>query len=212
MGGIVRCLLQRGDDDLLDLVQQDRRRPARPGLVDQPVQPPLDEPAPPLRHRLLADPQRSRPPECSTPPSAHASTILDRNANACVDFARRAHRCSCPAPHRQRQAGLRPARPGPIDQPGQPRLGEPAADVMDRHHAHPELVGQPGVHHIPAPSRPSTILARTASRDPPPAANSGQLSPLRTGQHELARLHHSNHKTSYLLTALNSDATHLDNH
>jgi len=25
-------------------------------------------------------------------PSAHASTIRDRNANACADFARRAHR------------------------------------------------------------------------------------------------------------------------
>jgi hypothetical protein len=28
-------------------------------------------------------------------PSAHANTILDRNANDCADFARRDHRSNC---------------------------------------------------------------------------------------------------------------------
>ena len=42
--------------DLFDLVQQDRRRPAGSGLIDQTLQPPVHEPATPLRHRLLPDP------------------------------------------------------------------------------------------------------------------------------------------------------------
>ena len=53
-------LLQGGGDDLLNLVQQDRRRPARPLLIAQPVQPALDEPAPPPGHVVLAGPQLRR--------------------------------------------------------------------------------------------------------------------------------------------------------
>ena len=55
-----RHRLQRLDDHLLDLLVAHRPRPARPRLVDQPVQPALGEPRPPLRHRRTAhpDPQR----------------------------------------------------------------------------------------------------------------------------------------------------------
>ena len=72
----------------------DGGRPGR-GLVDQPVQPALHEPAP-----ATCPPSRLRHPSFAATcllasPSAHASTIRDRNANACDDFARRAHRTNC---------------------------------------------------------------------------------------------------------------------
>ena len=57
MSGIFRHLLQGGGEDLVDLVKQDRWWAARPGLVEEPLQPPVDEPGPPLGDRLLTDPQ-----------------------------------------------------------------------------------------------------------------------------------------------------------
>ena len=55
-------------------------------------------------------------------PSAHANTILDRNANAsAAELDRRAHRLSSiPLRLGQRQPRLRPARTRPVDQSGQP--------------------------------------------------------------------------------------------
>jgi hypothetical protein len=46
--GALRCFLQCGRSDLADLIQQDRRRPARPDLIGQTQHATLDEPAPPL--------------------------------------------------------------------------------------------------------------------------------------------------------------------
>lgn len=57
---IRRGLFQGGGDDVLDLVQQDRRRSARPRLVDQPIEASVHEPATPLRHRMLPNPQGRR--------------------------------------------------------------------------------------------------------------------------------------------------------
>jgi hypothetical protein len=57
VGRLPGGLLQGRDHHLLDLVQRDRRRPARPVLVDQAIQPPPDEPAPPLAHRVGMHPQ-----------------------------------------------------------------------------------------------------------------------------------------------------------
>jgi hypothetical protein len=55
--GVGRGLLQGGHYHLLDLVHRDRRRPARPRLVDQPVQTSVDEPGPPLAHGRPGDPK-----------------------------------------------------------------------------------------------------------------------------------------------------------
>ena len=57
MRGVLRGLLQRRHDHVLDPVQQDRRRPARPRLVGQPVQPQLREPPAPLGHGARRHPQ-----------------------------------------------------------------------------------------------------------------------------------------------------------
>jgi hypothetical protein len=54
---IRRRRFQRPHDDLLDLGVSDRSRPSRPRLVEQPVQPPLGKPRPPLGHRRPADPE-----------------------------------------------------------------------------------------------------------------------------------------------------------
>ena len=52
-------LLQRGGDDLLHLLIADEPGPARPRLVSQPLQPVLQEPAPPLRHHVPGNTQLS---------------------------------------------------------------------------------------------------------------------------------------------------------
>src|SRR5664280_20227 len=49
--GIARRLLQRGNHDLLHLIDADRGRPPGPGLVHQPVQALGHKPASPLTHR-----------------------------------------------------------------------------------------------------------------------------------------------------------------
>lgn len=57
---LARSGFQRRDDNVLDLVEQDGRRPPRPRLVGQTLQPPLDEPGPPAVHRLLTHPEFGR--------------------------------------------------------------------------------------------------------------------------------------------------------
>ena len=63
-----RCLLQRRHDHVLDLVQSDRRRPARPILIDQPLQTLGQEPPPPLADRRRMHAQRCRDLDCWTSP------------------------------------------------------------------------------------------------------------------------------------------------
>jgi len=84
--------LQRLDHDRLDHIVTDRARRARARRVDQAFQPVGGEPVTPLRDRdpVTAQLRRDRGVR---PPRAQASTILDRNASACDDEGRRAHRC-----------------------------------------------------------------------------------------------------------------------
>jgi hypothetical protein len=58
--GVRRRLLQRLDDHSLVVVVTDRARLARPRLVVQPVETPLDEPVPPLANGLPVQPQTRR--------------------------------------------------------------------------------------------------------------------------------------------------------
>ena len=94
MGGVLRGRLQRGDHDILDLVHANRGRPARARLVNQSVQAIGDEPTTPLPDRGLRHPQLRRHALVVRPARA-GQHDLERNANACADFARRAHETNC---------------------------------------------------------------------------------------------------------------------
>ena len=77
-------------DDLLDLVQQDRRRTAGPVLVRQARHTALDDR---VRHFVIVGfetPSSAATPELKAPGSAHPRMILHRSAYACVDVAARA--------------------------------------------------------------------------------------------------------------------------
>ena len=91
MRGVLRRLLQGRHHDVLDLVEQDRRWPARAWLVDQAVQPPGDEPGPPLVHRRRAAPPGPRRPACSSRRRRRPARSGHRSARNCAVFARRAH-------------------------------------------------------------------------------------------------------------------------
>ena len=82
-----RAPLPGWHDHLLHLASRIVARHARPGLIAQPVQPPGQEPAPPLAHRGPADPQ-PRGTAYSEPPSAQASTIFARSASPWAVFRR----------------------------------------------------------------------------------------------------------------------------
>ena len=87
-----RGLLQRRGDHVFDLVEQDRRRPTRARLVDQPVQP-----------------RRRRTGAATWPPCArrHPQSVGD----LLVRPPRSAQRQHDPRPQRQRLRRLRPPRP-----------------------------------------------------------------------------------------------------
>jgi putative transposase len=55
---VLRCGLQGRHDDVLDLFHADRRRPARPRVIHEPIQPQLAKPTTPLADRRLRDPAR----------------------------------------------------------------------------------------------------------------------------------------------------------
>ena len=55
MRRVVRCFLERLDDDPLDIVIGDLARPTRTRVVVQPVEAVLDEPGPPFRDRGAGD-------------------------------------------------------------------------------------------------------------------------------------------------------------
>lgn len=101
-------LFQGGDHHVFDLVEQDRRRPTGAQLIVQTSKPVGDEPAPSPRHNARHDLQILRD-FLVRPPAAHASTILDHNANACEVLARLTHRETVPAHHRQHPICLRPS-------------------------------------------------------------------------------------------------------
>src|SRR4029453_13899130 len=104
--GVLGGLLQRGDHHRLHLLHRDRGRPTRPRLVAQPPHPGGAKPRPPLAPpppgratppprplpTVAGEPRRSPATCLLSTPSAHASTMRERNANACADFARRDQR------------------------------------------------------------------------------------------------------------------------
>ena len=171
----------------LDPVQQDRRRPARPRFVDQPVQPPLDEPAPPLRHRLLPDPQAAPPPAMFDEPSAQAKNDLGPQRQ-------RLRRRSTAAP----TAATDPARPrsttsSAFGRPGRGRSTSPSSrDSANRRRTlctvitlTPSSIGQPRVHHArlragqhdPRPDRRPRPLSRATQATEPARHRSTQTRP-----------------------------------
>jgi hypothetical protein len=104
--------LQRGHDHVLDLIQQDRRRPARPRLIMQTLQPPGDEPGPPPLHR-----RRPARAASSSPASRwsanwrrHLDTDLTATPSACAAVAVDIP----PAQARTIQARSARQRPGPL--------------------------------------------------------------------------------------------------
>ena len=91
---LARGRFQGGHDHVLNLVQQDRRRPSRPRLIVQAVQAPGDEPGPPPLHRRLIHPQGRRRPAYSSRPPRSAVRSSPARARYWAVFARLAHRVS----------------------------------------------------------------------------------------------------------------------
>ena len=145
MGSGFRDLLQGRGDDFLDLVQQDRRRPARARLVGQPVQALPGEPSPPPGHHVLADPQLSR----------DGLVVLAVGAGQ-HDLRPQRQRLGCLRPPRppgqllllgvrQHQAGLRPPRTGAVREPGYPVPSEPRPPLPHRLDRKTQISGDPGI-------------------------------------------------------------------
>ena len=84
--------LQGVDDDPLDLLHPDHRRP---GDVDQPVKTMLDEPVAPLTHRGHDIPT-PRATSALDAPVEHSSTMRHLSASAWADLRLRAHLMSWP--------------------------------------------------------------------------------------------------------------------
>src|ERR1039458_8332087 len=132
--GVLRGLLQRRGDDVLDLVQQDRRRPARARLIGEPVAPLLGEPPPPPGHRPLGHPQFR----------GDLVVVLAVGAGQ-HDPGPQRQRLRGPGPPRppgqlraflpgQLQPGLRPPAALRVGQARQPGSGVLAAPLADRDH------------------------------------------------------------------------------
>ena len=194
--GVRRGLLQRGDHHVLDLVEQDRRADGR-GAARRPARraggrrtgPASGSPSP-------ASPATGPPPRCSTSPSAQASTIFDRSANAC--------------------AVIRPPRPPGQLLPlgvGQHQLRPSAAPTAGRRPARHTAPGRTASARRPPSSwshptrrraartpRPgsahaSTIFARTANRADRPRPPTAAAAPARR-RSTRTRPQHAHHGTS----------------
>ena len=162
MRRVGRRLLQRRHHHLFDLVQQDRRRPARARLIDQAVQAVVDEPAPPLGDRVLHHPQVGR-------------DLLVRRpgCGAGQDDPRpqrqRLRRLRPPRPPLQlvafgagqHQIRLRASRPSAVDQAIHTGGFKSLAPLVDRCHRHTQIGRHPRRHrrrlgqrqHNPGPNR-----------------------------------------------------------
>jgi len=175
---LARGGLQRGHHHVLDLVQQDRRRPSRPRLIMQALQAPGDEPGPPAIHRRLIH------------------TQISCGLLVCPALRAAQHDLR---PQRQVLGSLRPPGPGdqlrpltllqhqvsftPADRrgvlkPGQPLRGELTPPLGHRLDRHPQRLRSPGIRHPlstcqddpgpvspPAPGNPArrTNSARSSS-------------------------------------------------
>ena len=183
---LARGGLQRRHDDVLDLVQQDRRRPARPRLIvpGRPGAAAMNR----ARHRSTVD--SSTPRSAATclfvPPSAQASTIFARSARYWAVFARRAHRISC-----ARSASARTS--SALGRPIGAASSSPASrwSANWRRHFDTDLTATPSACAAPAFDIPLGTgqddpgpVSPPALRQPRPAH---QLSPLIIRQHDLAQ-------------------------
>ena len=120
--GALRDLFQGPHHHLLHLGIGDGARHPRTRLVTQPVQPPGQEPRPPLGHRAAVDAQPRGDGRCCCRPRAQASTIRARKARPCA-VLRRLAQFSRSAPlvlrqHQRLQPGIwhtlqHTARPAP---------------------------------------------------------------------------------------------------
>ncbi len=138
-------LLQGGGDDLLDLVQQDGRRPAGPLLVMQAAKPARDEPAPPPGHVVLGGPQLR----------GHGLILPALGAGQHDPRPQRQHlrRLRPPRPPgqllplgaRQHEVRLPPPWALGVREPGRPGLGEPRAPLPHGLNGKPQLSGYPGI-------------------------------------------------------------------
>ena len=90
---LARRGLQRGHDHVLDPIQQNRRRQARPWLIMQALAPPGDEPGPPPLYSRPIDPQIGSG-LLVRPAFRAAQHDLARSARYWAVLARRAHRIS----------------------------------------------------------------------------------------------------------------------
>ncbi len=183
MRGVLRGLLQRRHDHVLDPVQQDRRRPARPRLVGQPVQPQLREPPAPLGHGARRHPQvrgdllvrgALRAGQHDPGPQRQGLRALrpPRPGSQLVPLGIGEH-----------QPGLRPARALTIGQAAQPLPGEPPAPLDHRlgRSAQPgrdPLMRHPGLRAGQHDPRPQRTPRRRRPRPP------GKLLTLAIGQHQ----------------------------
>ena len=143
-----------------------------PRLIGQPLQPPLDEPAPPPGYRARRHPQLGRGLLVAQPPCAGQHDLRPQRQRL------RAVGPPCPAGELitlvigQRHSGFRPPRALTIGQPGQPGLREPPPPLAHRHRGHPELGGDPLVHrarlgarqHDPRPRRTPARPARPGGK------------------------------------------------
>jgi hypothetical protein len=169
--GVLGGLLQGRHDHVLDLVQQDRRRPARPRLIYQPVQPPLGEPAPPPRHCRLGHPQL--PGDLLIAPASGAGQDDLRPQRQCLGGLRppRPPGQLVPLGISQHQPCLRPARPGAVREPAQPVLSEPRPPLPHRLSRKSQATG-PKISSVssdePGETRVRTVGGRTGHPGAPP--------------------------------------------
>jgi hypothetical protein len=180
-----RALLQGRNQHVLDLIQQDRRRPARPRLIHQARQPVRHEPGTPPGHRPRGDPQLG-------------GHLLVRQSLGTGQHDLRAHRQRLRRLRPPRPAGqllplglgehqlcLRATRPAAIDQAVAASPGEPLAPQPHRHRRHAQISGHPLIHHARLRTGQNDPRSHRQPRRPTTQRPAGQLPPLVLSKHEL---------------------------
>ncbi len=194
--GVSRFLLQRRDEHVVHLVQQDRRRPSRPRLSVSPSSRRAVRP----RHRATVrlPSRRSPPPGCSPCPRRMPARSWPAAPGPARTSPAAPTGSAGPALVRQFQRGLRRARPRPVGQPRDPGLGEPAPHLPTVSANTPSSAATcsftaPGFAHA------ITIRARAATLDEPRQAR--QLSTVTITQHDpgsrRTTMHHDNLVSTY---------------
>jgi hypothetical protein len=178
---LARGGFQRRDDHVLDLVEQDGRRPTGPRLVDQTVQPPLDETG-----------------SASGSPTArsHRVPLLIRPAIRAPQHDPRAHsqelhglRALCPTRQlslfviAEHQLRLAPARPRLIRKSGHPPGSKPRPPLPHRIRGYLEL-RRHTCSRLPVRARQDDACPIDKTGRHRPARPAQQLGALLIGQHD----------------------------